>query len=269
MAKARPRKAWAAACSSSWPRKTKRDLGIEALLRQPGADLADLGVGEHAVLDVGRDRVGAAAVDPDQVAGLGLGRAGDHVPERHGTLGGVDHQPVELGQVPRGQRVAGDDVDLVVGVVGAVGRDLDAVGDQADGRADRRDVGAVAGRGLAIDRELPFDAGHRPAVGDVLEAGQAVEEAAHRGDHRRQLLGLAGRDLDLHRLADRRAGVRHPRLDPDAGDVAGAPPHLGHDLFAGRPRLPVGELEHDHAHDILVDVVAAFPADARCGRRRA
>ena len=167
--------------------------------------------------------------------------------------------------MPRGQGVAGDDVDLVIGVVGAVGRDLDAVGDQADGRAHRHDVGAVAGRGLAIDRELPFDAGHRPAVGDVLQAGQAVEELAHRGDHGRQLLGLAGRDLDLHRLADRRAGVRHPRLDPDAGDVAGTPPHLGHDLFAGQPCLPIGELEHDHAHDILVDVVAAFPADRTAG----
>ena len=76
------------------------------------------------------------------------------------------------------------------------------------------------------------------------------------------LLGIARRDLELDRLADRRAGIGHAGLDQDAGEIGGAAADLGHDLLAGRARLPVGELEQDQADHVLVDVLAAAPSSA-------
>ena len=237
MPKARPRKAWAARLLLVLAAEGEADLGVERLRRQPGADLADLAVGQHAVLDVGRDGVGARWTSTrirSPVRGSAV--RVDHVAERHGAARRVDHQPVDLAQVARGQRIAGDDVDLVVGVVGAVGRDLQAVGDQPDGGADGGDVGAVAGRRLAVDRELPLDAGHRAAVGDVLQARQPVEEAAHLlHDRVRACPGRCAAISSWTGLPTGGPALGTRGLDQDAGEIGGAAADLGHDL-AGRSR---------------------------------
>ncbi len=71
---------------------------------------------------------------------------------------------------------------------------------------------------------------------------------------RRNHVGVERGKLHLHRLAGRRAGARRRHLDQHAGDVGGFLADRVHDRVRLRPRLPVRELELDHADRVLGDL---------------
>ena len=63
------------------------------------------------------------------------------------------------------------DVEFLVGIVGPVGAQLDAVGHQLDDAADQRNVGAKLGGLGPVDLQAPLDAGQRPRVLGIDHAG--------------------------------------------------------------------------------------------------
>lgn len=176
---------------------------------------------------------------------------------------GHDDEPVELVEPAHLRGIAGHDVDLAVGVVGAVCRDDEPVGDEPHGRADRGDIRAEPRRQFAIDLDPPLDARHRPAVADLDQAGLPFEGGAGRRRGRRQPFRIAARELELHGLAHGRAGARGAHLHPDAREVAHALAQLGDDLARRAPAAPVGEFEKEDADHVLVDLFAPAPIERR------
>ena len=90
-------------------------------------------------------------------------------------------QPFE-GPVAGGETHADRHFAIAAGILGSIVRHLDAGGQKLHGLAEERNVGAVARGFLAIDRQLPFDAGKGTCIGHVLIAADLVHEAAHLGD---------------------------------------------------------------------------------------
>jgi hypothetical protein len=176
--------AWAFFCSSSSPRN---DTGG----RQPGLDLLDLVVSQNAGQHIGLHRHYPNGVDPPQQPGAWFCRTGNEVADRDQTFAGLDTDLVELVDGAVGDRIARDNVDFLVAVVGTVFGHLHAVGDEFDGVADQRHIGAELGRLRPVDRQLPLDAGYRPAILNVLETAQIVGEFPYLGHFGRQQVGIA------------------------------------------------------------------------------
>jgi hypothetical protein len=159
------------------------DPRIETGGRQPGAQLAHFGVGQHVRRDFGSNRHHAALVDPAQDSDLGPRFARDEVGDRyHAHVGAhADARPVLA--------------------------ELGAVGDHAHVAADECYVGAELGGFGAVDSQLPFDSGDRAAI---LDVGESADLGHGRGDARRRRTDQfrqIGGDFELDRLADRRAAV--------------------------------------------------------------
>ena len=143
--------------------------------------------------------------------------------------------------------------------------DFGAVGDELHAGADGVDVGLIL-RGLGlVHLDAPVDAGQRQPVVDVAHVGARRQQRGDLLGGGGQQLGIERRELDLHRLAGRRAGARRGHLDQDARNVRGLLADRVHDLVRRRAGLPVGELELDHADRVLADLVGLARLFARAG----
>src|SRR5690606_14863611 len=181
--------------------------------------------------------------------------------DRHHAVAGRDPQLVELAEIAFRRREAHADVDLVVRVVRTVVADLDAVRDELDRVADRRDVRDEARRLVAIDAQAPFDTRNRAAIRDVDQPADLFETLPYASDRFRQQLRLPRRQLDLNRLAGRQAGLLLLGLDHEPGEIGRTAPHVLED-HGGRPALaPVDIAELDTSDQVLL--VFAAEADAR------
>src|SRR5690606_23848181 len=246
--------------------ETHVDAGVQVAGREPRLDLLDLVVDEHVVGHVGADLQHAPAVRALNVADALRRRARDEIADGHETGRRRDAQRVELAQVPIRLGQTDTDVDLVVGVVRPIVADQDAVRDELNRAADRRDAGAEAGRLSAVAVDSPVDAGQRPRVAHVDEAADLVEARAQPFDRGREAREIRRRQLDLDRLALRDARVLALRLDADAREVCRALAYLG-EYLGGRPPLrPVDEAQLDAADEILVALVVEAQAAARVDR---
>ena len=150
----------------------------------------------------------------------------------------------------------------VVGAGGAEVGELEAVGDELHHAADGGGRDAVLRGAAAIDRELPVDAGGGQAVGDVDHVGDAAQRVGHAAGDVVEAGGIDGGELDLDRLAGRRAGGGHRDLDVGAGDAGHAGAELVEDGVGALALAPVDELVLDHADHVLGDVAAALAGGA-------
>ena len=104
-------------------------------------------------------------------------------------------------------------------VVGTVFADQDAVGDKLHRRADGLRIGAEAAGDVAVDVEIPFDAGQRTRVFDVAQLRSCLSICVRIvvGDLGERRI-VVRRDVDHHVLAGRRAvaaarALRHARRE--------------------------------------------------------
>src|SRR5690606_28763519 len=131
-----------------------------------------------------------------------------------------------------------------------------AVGDELHQAADRGDVGVEARRLGAIHLDAPLDAGQRAAVLDVAQPRHGFHRAAHEVGGAFEVIRDARGELDLHRLADGRAGLGEGGLDLYAGDVRGGLADFLENLDSRLALLPVDEAQAQPS-DLVLAVVAA------------
>src|SRR5690606_31900890 len=230
--------------------------------RQPGLQFLYLVVYQQSVRNISGNLHHAHAIGTLKAAHTLCGLPGNEVADRNIAHRRANGQAVELVEVAHVFREAHANVHLVVGVIGTVVTQQDAVGQQLDGAADGADVSPEARGVLAVYPDLPVDTRQGTAVCDVHEATNLLHPLANMLHRKRQQRVVDGRQFNLHRFAGGRAILLHLRLYHDAGEVSGALAHLIKYLCSRTPQLPVHQLQLDATDDVLGAVVAHAQATA-------
>jgi hypothetical protein len=136
--------------------------------------------------EIGADVIDAMTVDALDGIDLLRGPELDEIADRHHAARRGHAHVVERVNAARGRGIAHADVDLLRRIVGTVLADENAVGDELHGRADRLCIGAEAVGDVAVDVEVPFDAGQRTRVFKIAQLLQTVHMAS---DHIGRLHG--------------------------------------------------------------------------------
>ncbi len=226
------------------------DLRVDFQGRDELLEFGDDVVLEIAVGDVGFDGHRAAHVGPRNCADLLRGHAFHKGVDRDKPVRRRDAQFVELRQAAVLRRVADTNLDLVIAVIGTVLADHDAVRNQLHHRADQRDVCAEPCRFGPVDLDLPLDTRQRATILDIDDGGMLLEFGAYHCDRVFDQPGVARRELDKNRLANRRARVGLAGFYRDAGQVRGTLTHLSQDCIGAAALIPLDQVER-HRADLI------------------
>ena len=162
-------------------------VGRYRLLRDPAFQLRHLLTGQqrfgHAIRfdrfgtlrpHIGTHVIDTMAIDPFDGVDLRRRHFLDEIADRDNALCGRDAQGVERVNAAIFGRIAHPDVDFVVGVIGSVFADQNAIGHKLHRGADGLRVGVEPARQFAVDVEVPLDAGQRAGIFHVAQLRLSV-----------------------------------------------------------------------------------------------
>ena len=209
------------------------------------------GVRKHAVDYIGADQFNRHTVDTLEGIDAGRGLHFHKIAQRHHALAGTDAQFVHGPDTAITTRVTHPDIHRVHRPVGPVFPHLDAVGHQLHGDTGGGNIRAVNGRLGPVDIDAPLYRRQRCGVVDIHQFRQGVEIGAHPRHSGFQQTPVARGQLDLYRLAHRRALLFRQYFNPYAGQVCGALTDLAHNGVAGHlPFRLREEFQVDRADNI-------------------
>ncbi len=124
-------------------------------------------VGQQPFRHVGTNKSNTGSIDPPQDTRIGLGRARHKIPRRNATGLRRHTQPVQLINGSELFREPGDDINLFIAVIGAVIRNLQAIGDQFNKAAQNTDTGTKFRCLCPINLIFPLDSWDGPGIFDI------------------------------------------------------------------------------------------------------